>query len=284
MKFGTHISAAGGVQNLAERAKEVGAETFQFFSRSPRGGKAPVLEPAVVKQMKADLKELGIKHYYIHAPYYTNLASAKKSIVEASIRILREELERGTTLGATGLMFHSGSAKETTREEGLLQTIDALRKILKGYRGSCMLLIENSAGKGNAIGNTVEEVGYMAKTLLEEGHKVGVCLDTQHLFASGHDLRTADAVNTTFKEIGTHIGWRNVKLFHTNDSKTEFASHADRHEDIGKGNIGTEGFTAILAHPKVKNMDFVLETPKKSAADDRRNLKAIRSLMPKEKK
>lgn len=281
MKFGAHISASGGIQNLPKRANDIGAETFQFFSRSPRGGKAPILAKEAITTLQQECATLKIINYYIHGPYYINLASPKKTLVNNSIRVLREELERGSLIGAAGMIFHMGSARETTKEKAMQQVIEAIKTILNDYQGSCMLLIENSAGAGEIIGDTFEEIGSILKNLQNEGYTLGVCLDTQHMFASGYDLRTKKAVQHTFEEIQQHIGWKNVKVLHANDSKSDCGSHKDRHEHIGKGTIGTNGFKALLTQQEIQQMDIIIETPKKNPSDDKQNIKTLKSLITK---
>ncbi len=279
MNIGAHISAAGGVINLGKRAKEIGASTFQFFSRSPQGGKAPELTKELVNAFFKDMKELNIKNYYIHGPYYTNLASPKPKIYNNSIRILREELERGTTLKARGVMFHPGSAKDTTHKKAMQQVTEGVGKILDEYTGSCALLLENAAGAGEVVGDSLKELGEILHIYKKKKKNIGICLDTQHMFASGYDIRTKKGVDTVFKEVEEHIGWENVYLFHMNDSKTEFESKKDRHENIGKGFIGEEGFAAILNHKAIKNIDIVLETPKKTPEEDIVNIETLKRLM-----
>lgn len=279
MRIGAHISAAGGVENLPANAHAVDAEVFQFFSRSPQGGSAPTLTEDARTRMRHGLTELGIERYYIHAPYYVNLASPKKALMKSAVRILKEELERGTFLGARGMMFHPGSARGQTRAKALAQVITGVRETLQGYSGSCMLLVENSAGSGEIIGDTFEEIGQIIRAVREGGLRVGVCLDTQHLFASGDDLATPSAVKTTFAAIAKHIGWKHVKVMHANDSLVPCGAHKDRHANIGAGHIGKEGFAAMLAHPSVQTLDLIVETPggEEDRARDIRTLKNMRT-------
>jgi deoxyribonuclease-4 len=279
MNFGTHISSAGGVQNAPLNAHKIGCETYQFFSRSPQGGPAPKLISEVIKEFKDNNKKYNFKNYYIHAPYYINLASTKNEIYKNSIRILREELERGSLLGAKGMMFHPGSAKELNRKDAILKVSKAITEILKNYSGTCKLLIENSAGAGNVIGDDFEEIAEIIKkqSTINKG-KIGICLDTCHAFASGYDLRDKKVLQKTLNEFNKIIGLKKLMVIHLNDSKHELNSHKDRHEHLGQGKIGLDGFRAIIKELRFKNMDFILETPNDSQrVKDFKILKKLRN-------
>jgi len=260
MKIGVHVSIAGGVQEAPKNAAECGCECFQMFSRSPRGGPAPKLTPKVIREFKENLKKYKQSACYIHTPYYINLASTNNRIRFGSIKVIREELERGSQLGARAVMTHLGSAKDLGEAKAHQQVADGLRRILKGYKGSTQFLIEMSAGSGLIIGDTFEEV---AKLIKLSGHpEIGVCFDTAHCFASGYDLRTKQAVKKIFDQFNKILGLRRLKLIHANDSKADLGSHIDRHDHIGLGKIGKEGFRAILHEPRLRQLNLILETPK----------------------
>jgi len=271
MKFGAHVSIAarlrqgsggqGGVSNAPFNAAVIGCEVFQLFSRSPRGGPAPVLTKTVVADFKEAMKANNQAEAYIHAPYYMNLASVNNNIRFASISIIREELKRASTLGVKYIMTHLGSAGDTPRGEAVKKVAEGVFKILSGYNGAALLLLENSAGSGNVVGDQFEELASMIKILpTAMKNKVGVCLDTCHAFASGYDLRNAKAVQETLKQFDKMIGLKYLKLIHCNDSKTEFGKHVDRHDHLGKGKIGLEGFKALVQNPKLKNINLIVET------------------------
>ncbi len=262
MKIGAHISAAGGVANAPQNAHTIGSEVFQFFSRSPRGGKAPVLTTKQIKNFKANMKEFKQAECYLHAPYYINLASINNRIYYGSISVLREELERGSKLGVKYLMFHPGSAKDLGLKPAIKKVAQGIKEIFKNYTGTTQLLIEISAGSGQIIGDTFEEIASILKLLPVKIRKqVGICYDTAHAFESGYDIRTAQALKKTLQEFDKKIGLAKLKLIHVNDSKTDLGSHVDRHEHLGKGKIGLEGFRAIINEPKLKNINLILETP-----------------------
>lgn len=260
MNFGAHISSAGGLHMAPARAREFGGTVFQMFSRPPQGGKPKPITSVEITSFNQAMKEAEMKDFYIHAPYFVNLASTDSRIYKSSIGILREELERGSLLGCRGMMFHPGSAKGSTKEEALLRVVAGINEILKGYTGKCLLLIENSAGAGEIVGDSFEDLAFFIESA-KESKKIGICLDTQHAFASGYDLRTKDAVKDTLHKFDQIVGLENLVVIHTNDSKIPFEGRKDRHEHLGKGHIGSEGFCALVKHEALKDMDFILETP-----------------------
>lgn len=271
-RIGLHVSAAGGAENAPENAKAFKAECFQFFSRSPRGGGAPVLKEESVKLFKERSKEYGMESY-IHTPYYINFASKNNKIYQGSISAVREELIRGTTLGVKYVMTHMGSAKDwlnpsldkgrkggvSVPPEALKQAVEGLKKIYDTDEAlETQLLLEISAGAGAVLGDSFEELAYLLDGLKRDD--VHVCLDTCHLFASGYDLRNAEVLDETMKKFDKLIGVSRLKLVHANDSKKELGDHRDLHEHIGHGKIGEEGFAAIFKHPAFKKVNFILET------------------------
>lgn len=280
MKFGAHVSIAGGVFNAPANAAAVGCEVFQIFTRSPQGGPAPKLTKEVLEQFQSELKKHHQAAVYVHAPYYLNLANPKKQIRANTARIVREDLERASLLGAKGVMFHIGSARDVELEQAQQWVIEGLDKILDGYTGRAKLLIENSAGAGMIMGDTFDEIGLFIKST-KSGKKIGVCLDTQHMFASGYDLRTHAAVNKTLKEFDQLVGLDRLMLIHANDSKTELGSHKDRHEHIGHGKIGKAGFETLIKHPELKQIDLILETPYKPEGGLIKDLQLLKKLRDK---
>lgn len=276
-QIGAHVSISGGVFNAPINAQKEELETFQMFTRSPQTFACPPLTDEAVEQFLASCKELGYKNYYIHAPYLVNLASATDRTRHGGITILRQELDRGTRLGVQGVMFHTGSsASQPSREAAIKVAIKSLNQVLDGYTGTTKLLIENAAGSGNVLGCTFEEIAQLMKGITKNKAKVGFCLDTQHAFGSGYDMRTKQDVNTLVKEMDTHLGLKHLAVVQVNDSKVEFDSKKDRHEHIKTGHIGAEGFGYLINHPKLKHLDFILETPFEGRADDVKTLKKLR--------
>lgn len=218
-------------------------------------------------KFKAAMQENNIKDVYIHAPYLINLASGNNRTRYGSISMLRDELERGTKIGAKAMMFHPGSAKEVGREEGIKLVSSAIDKILDGYEGTCQLLIEISAGAGEIMGDTFEEIAAFIDGA-KHGGMVGVCFDTQHAFASGYDLRTKEAVDKTFKLFDKTIGLKKLVASHCNDSKVDFETHKDRHEHLGKGFMGADSFKHIVESKLLQHVDLILETPFEGGGGD----------------
>jgi deoxyribonuclease-4 len=266
MYIGAHISAAGDVSLAPQRAKDIGCECFQFFSRPPQGGKAKEITPEIAKNFKVNMKEYGQFECYIHSPYYINLASLNNRIYHGSISVIRQELERGSLLGVKYMMIHLGSYREAGEKKGIAMAVEGLKKVLDDYTGETKLLVEMSAGAGSIIGDTYEEIDAVINSAKLKKYNIGICFDTAHGFASGYDLSSEKAVKKTFSEFNKKLGFKNLKLIHANDSKVELNTKKDRHEHIGKGFIGVAGFQAIVDFAKAKKINLILETP----ADDSR--------------
>lgn len=269
-KIGCHVSIAGGIENAPQRASELGCEVFQLFSRSPRGGPAPKITAEIAKKFKEEMKKWNQENCYIHTPYYINFASKNATIAKSSVKIVREELERGSLIGAKYIMTHLGSAKDLKREDALKKVQSAVKEIIKGYKGSTKLLLEISAGSGEVIGDTFEELEFLLKGL----DSVGVCLDSAHMFAAGYDIKSKDGFKGVIKKIKDTVGLDRVMLIHTNDSEVDLGARKDRHEHIGEGKIGREGFIHLMS--QFKKIDFILETEHDKVKEDIVTLKNIR--------
>jgi deoxyribonuclease-4 len=274
MNIGAHVSIAGGLENAPLNAFAEKCECFQMFSRSPRGGKAPEINNEVIKKFQQNIKNNGLGNAYIHTPYYINLASKQDRVRNSSISIIREELDRASQLGVSAVMTHLGSSKDFTRVRALQMVIDGIKELLKGYKGDAVFLLEIAAGSGSVIGDSFEEIGEIIKKVSHE--KVAVCFDTAHAFASGYDLRTKKDVEETLKKFDEAIGINLLQLIHANDSKVELNAKVDRHEHIGQGEIGEKGFTALINHPRLVDVDFILETPAEGREGDIKLLKKLR--------
>lgn len=275
-RIGAHVSTAGGVFNAPERAKNEGCETFQCFSRSPQGGPAPKLTSELLKQFKTAMTEQEIETFYIHAPYYINFASLEPRIRRSSIAVIKEELERGSALGARYIMAHVGSHTGQTAEQGIASVIKGLTEVLKDYSGTTQFLIEISAGAGNVLTDTFEETAEIVGPLKKFSGFGGVCFDTCHAFASGYDFRTPAGAKKVLKEFDAAIGLEWLKLTHVNDSKMDLGGKRDRHEHIGAGFIGQEGLASILTTPAFSKIDWILETETEDRLEDIKKLKTIR--------
>ncbi len=275
MLFGAHVSIAGGILKTPLRAKKIGCEVFQSFVRNPRGGKPFSLTPLEGKMFRALVKRYGLKEYYVHAPYFINLASSNNRIFYGSIASLKEDLAVSNVLGAKYYMTHLGSAKDLGEKKALKKIIDGLNKVLKEYKGKTMFLLELSAGAGKIMGDTLEEFAKIFQVL--EKYSIGLCLDTCHAFASGYDLRNSRAVEKFLLKLDATIGLERLKLMHGNDSKYPFGSHKDQHAHIGKGKIGLQGFRALINNKKLKKVNMIIEVPNDGKdAEDLALLKKLR--------
>jgi deoxyribonuclease-4 len=266
------------LENAAHRAKKIGCDTFQMFSANPRGWRAQDLTPEECARFRETRAAYGLAPLVIHDNYLINLASANSFIRERSIAAFRRELERAVALGADYLVTHPGSAKHSTAAQGIKACIDSVRQAGNGLKlDGLRILIENTAGQGSAIGRTFEELAEIivgaAKDL-----PMGVCIDTAHSFEAGYAVHTQAGLAQAVKSLEATVGLGNVRVIHANDSKTAFGSHADRHQHIGKGQIGKEGFRRIVRHPKLRAIPFICETPIDKPGDDRRNLRMMRRL------
>ncbi len=275
--IGVHVSISGGINNAPERAKILGCETFQCFTRSPQGGPAPVLTDEVVSNFKKEMEKHAFETFYIHTPYYINFCSMEPRVRQGSIRVIREELERGSLLGAKYIMTHLGSHAGQTLEEGIDKVIDAVTQALDSYSGSTKLLLEISAGSGNTVGDTFEEIGEIIKKVKSIKGFGGVCFDTCHAFASGYDFRTKELAQKMLQDFDKKIGLKYLKLSHVNDSKFDLNGKKDRHEHIGDGFIGRKGIASILNTKEFQNIDWLLETEDTKREGDIAALKQIRS-------
>lgn len=262
MQFGAHVSAAGGLFHAPENAAALGCETFQFFTRSPQGGNPADLSKEVVKQFRDTCEKNNFDTYVAHAPYFINFASGNNRIRFGSVSVIRQELERCSALGVTALMAHLGSAKDVGEDQAQKMVVEGLQKVMDGYKGSTQFLIEISAGAGMVIGDEFEEIALLIDAVkTDKKHKIGVCFDTQHAFASGYDLSSEKAVKATVKKLDDTIGLERVLMSHCNDSKIPLGGKKDRHEHLGEGFIGKDSFRALVQHPKLKHWLWILETP-----------------------
>lgn len=279
MRIGCHISIAGGIQNAPQRAADLGCETMQIFTRSPQGGRSPKLTEKIIKDFKFQATNClpagqagKLQATYVHCPYYINLASANNRIRYGSVKAIHDELERASLIGAQYVVVHLGSAKDLGEKEATKQVIKMLKKTLDEFDGSAKLLLENTAGAGKIIGDSFEELAKIIK-LVNNKNIAGICMDTQHSFASGYNW--ADFENT-FKKIKDEIDVNLIKLIHANDSLTDCGSNKDRHAHIGQGKIGLKAFKKIVKFAEKNNIDMICETEHDGVKKDIEILKKMR--------
>ncbi len=283
MRCGIHTSIAGALEKSAFKAHELGANTFQIFSSSPRQWKASLPAAPGIAALRRAREKYDLTPLVIHDNYLINLASAYEHVRKLSVEAFRGELTRAIAIGAEYLVAHPGNYKSCTIEQGILNFIQGVTEAARGLRfENLTLLIENTVGAGAQLGGRFEELHVMR----EYGAKmtdlpIGFCLDTCHLLASGYDVARGEGLKETLDEADRLLGLDNVPVIHANDSKGALNSRIDRHENIGEGYIGLEGFRRILAEPRLRSKAFILETPVEKDGDDRRNLDTLKSLCPK---
>jgi len=277
VKLGLHVSISGTLDSAPDNARELACDTFQMFTRNPRGWKFSKLEEQEVSEFRKKTGEYELSPVVTHMPYLPNLSSPKKSIYNKSMKSLMAELDRCDVLGIPYVVTHLGSHLGKGVDVGLSNLVAAINLALDQNRNDVMLLLENTAGTKNSMGSTFEQIRRIIDGI-EDKKRVGICLDTAHAFAAGYDIRTPDGVDQTLKNIGMILGLERLKVIHLNDSKGELGCGRDRHEHIGLGYIGEEGFRAILKHAATRALPFILETPIDDTRGAEDDMKKARSL------
>lgn len=278
-RIGAHVSAAGGLSFAVERALSIGADCMQIFGASPRQWAARMPDATEVERYKARLGESGIAPVFLHAAYLVNCASPDPATVAKSIRSLTDHLRIAEMIGSQGLIFHLGSGKEMPKKKAIAQTIRAMRTILKNVAGETQLIMENSAGGGQKIGATLEDIAILLRGV--RSPRVKVCLDTAHAFEAGViPTYTAAAVRSFFDALEKTIGMKHLTVIHANDSRTLANSHHDQHENIGEGHIGREGFCALGKEKRLRDIPFILEVQGfADAGPDKKNVDRLRTCL-----
>ncbi|WP_326713403.1 deoxyribonuclease IV [Streptomyces sp. NBC_01474] len=277
---GGHVPVAGGLASVGlSYARELGAETVQVFVANPRGWATPPGNPKQDEAFRAACAAEDIPAY-VHAPYLINFGSHTEATVEKSVESLRHSLRRAREIGALGVVVHTGSATGGRgREVALAQVRERMLPLLDEltHDDDPYLLLESTAGQGSSLCSRTWDFGPYFDAL--DAHpKLGVCLDTCHIFAAGHDLTGLAGMNQTLDLLVDTVGEGRLKLIHANDSKDVAGAHKDRHENIGSGHIGAEPFRALMAHPATENVPLIIETPggKVGHATDVARLKELR--------
>ncbi len=280
-RIGIHLGTAGGASKAIERAKEIGANTLQIFTASPRMWRAPKVDPKEAARTKALRAALVVGPLVVHTSYLVNVCSQSDDIRKKSIDAFRGEVERALAYGAEYLVLHPGSWKGLTRNEGLRLAAESIKKAIEGlpWQGAGFsILIENTAGAEFSLGGSFDQVAELV-TLLRNHAPVGVCLDTCHTHVSGYDLVTEAGYTTTMKQVESTIGSEAVRVWHCNDAKAARGSKLDRHEHIGQGMIGNEPFRWLLNDKRFEHCAFVAETPADEPGDEERNVRILKSLV-----
>ena len=280
-RIGVHLGTAGGASNAVEKAREIGANTFQMFSSSPRMWRAPKVDPKQAERMKALRAKLDVGPLVIHTSYLVNVCSQTADFREKSVAAFRGEMERALAFGAEYLVLHPGSWKGLTRDEGLKLAAESIERAIDGlpWQGTGFhILIENTAGAECSLGGSFDQVAELV-ALLRAHAPVGVCLDTCHTHVAGYDIVTDEGYKETMKQVAATVGFEAVRVWHCNDAKAERGSKLDRHEHIGQGKIGVEPFRRLLNDKRFAHCAFIAETPVDEPGDEERNVRVLKSLV-----
>lgn len=257
LNIGCHLSTTKGFKNMGKEALQINGNTFQFFTRNPRGGKAKDIDEKDVAGLLEIMKENNFAKILAHAPYTLNACSAEESTRQFAIETMADDLMRMEYLPNNLYNFHPGSHVKQGVEVGINYIVEMLNTVLKPEQTTTVLL-ETMAGKGSEIGRSFEEIAeIISRVKLKE--KMGVCLDTCHVYDAGYDI--VNDLDGVLEEFDRIIGLDRLHAIHLNDSKNPFESHKDRHEKIGEGSLGLEGISRIINHPKLRHLPFFLETP-----------------------
>ena len=288
LRIGAHMSVAGGVSKAVDRAVVHGCEALQIFSRNASRWQGKPLDPVEVRAFRTRIDQTGITPVVSHASYLINLATTFSPLREQSIAALIDELDRADTLGLMGVVIHPGTCTAGSENDGLRLIADAIRQAFKARsRSRTLVLLEHTAGQGRTLGYRFEHLAAIVGHLRGSA-RVGVCLDTCHLFASGYDIVSESGYRDTFDAFDRIVGIRRLKVFHGNDSKKPRGSRVDRHEHIGRGCLGEKPFRRLLHDRRFSGLPILIETEKSKASGkagtivadplDTQNLNALRRL------
>jgi len=281
MLLGAHLGIAGGLPEAVREGRRIGCDALQIFSKSPQMWAGPPIAPEAAEAFRAAVVAERIQATAVHHGYLINLASPKRPMLERSRRVFLDEIRRAELLGVNALIFHPGAHLGSGVDAGLATIAESLRRAVAAVpEGKVRLLLENAAGQGTALCSTFDELARVL-TQVNEPERLGVTLDTCHLFAAGVDFRSVHGYGEMADVVERVLGRTTVRAFHLNDAKAELGSHLDRHENIGKGKIGADGFRSLVNDPRWKDVPGYLETP----LDDRdyeryaEDLRTLRSLL-----
>lgn len=277
MHIGAHVSTSGGVDKAIGRALDIGAECMQIFAASPRMWRVTAIKDKPLENYHAKMAESGLGPTIVHAKYLTALGSPNPELVEKSRTSLAAELTETVRLGALGLVFHPASHRGAGLEAVFDQFVEGVHEVLEAAPGDSLLMLETSAGSGDHIGSKFEELGSLIKAI--DHPRVAACFDTQHVWAAGYDIVTKDGLDATMEEFDEEIGLDLLRSVHANDSMRDRGSSVDRHDNIGEGLIGKEGFSNIMSHPAFADVPFYLEVPGfEKDGPDKPNVDALKAI------
>ena len=277
MKIGGHVSTAGGISKAVGRGVEIGCETIQIFGSSPQGWAFKPIPGEELENFRQGIAEAEIGPVFLHAIYLINMGTPKEDVLEKGTQSLINYMNLASDIGAAGVIFHPGSHGGAGYEAIFPQVVSTIQRVLnQAPEGPCLVL-ENMAGMGQHIGAKLEDIGRILKTV--DSPRLKVCLDTQHSFAAGYDLTTKPGIEAMIDEFDREVGVSNLFAVHANDSKRPCGSGVDRHDNIGEGFIGEEGFAAIMGNPAFQDVPFLLEVPGfEGKGPDRQNIDILKKI------
>lgn len=278
MRLGVHIRLAKGVAGVIDKAEALGCEALQMFSSNPNAWKVGTLEPSAVEVFRSGVERLGIDPVVLHTPYLLNLASSSDDIWTNSWRNLASALAKAHTLGAQYIVTHIGSHGGAGFDAGADKVAEAVTLAIESAPGTATVLLEAGSGAGNTVGSTFEELAAILSRLESQKDRIGVCLDTAHLWGAGYDISSQAGVDAVLARFDKLIGLSRLRVFHLNDTEKDLGSHKDRHWHIGQGNVGLEGFRAIVNHPALTKTAGIIETPDMDSGKDIVNLNVLKCL------
>jgi deoxyribonuclease-4 len=281
--IGAHISISDGFSGAITQGESIGCTCIQIFTKSNRQWHAKPINPEDAKLFKKKWKDSTISDVIAHSSYLINIGSPDTATAKKSTQALAEELDRCAQLGITYLVLHPGSRLDASPEETLTTIARNLDIALEASDPSTVVLLETMAGQGSTVGANLEQLAAIRKQVTNK-KRIGFCVDTCHIFAAGYDFTTKAHYEAFWKHFDDVLGLNHLKAIHLNDSKKEFGSRVDRHEMIGKGKIGTEAFELLCNDPRFFNVVKIVETPKDSLEDDRKNIETLKGLLSKETK
>jgi deoxyribonuclease-4 len=277
MRIGAHVSTSGGTHTAIDRALALGAETIQVFSGAPQAWRRKSYKAEEVAEFKKRSVEEDVQPCFIHGLYLMNFAGSNPDLLAKSYDALVQEMHAASLIGARGVIFHLGSHKGAGYDSCVEQVIDYCCRVLEATPEDAWLILENAAGMGGAVGSKFAELGRILKSCKSD--RVKICLDTQHSFAAGYDLKTPSGLEAALEEFDREIGIERLVAVHANDSRVPLGGGIDRHENIGEGHIGRDGFVNIMANEAFADVPFLLEVPGfDNQGPDARNVEILKEL------
>jgi deoxyribonuclease-4 len=284
MRLGRHMPTHSRPVKAAELAQQIGCNAIQIFASNPTSWRPAVNDLAGYVAFAQAARECGLDPVVIHAPYLINLASPEEDIWEKSVSLLRWTLQRGALLGATYVVLHTGSHRGSGVDVGIARIVQGMSRILPETPAEVVLLLENDVGAGNSLGHSFEQIGAVLSLLPQYAQRLGVCLDTAHLWGAGHDISNAASTQQVLHHFDEAVGLARLKVLHLNDTTMLLGSHRDVHARLGEGIIGEEGLRTLLHDPRLDHVAVLLETPIKTDANEKEDLEHDKRQLEKAKR